>query len=437
VRVQLAIDSTPQLRGGLTTTLGESLAARAATVLGAIWHIETATAAPKLRDHLLGRIKVLSADDVVAALPSEDLTADKLYLAAIASRDSELTIAVREFDCRTRQLGLLIERTAPGIPGLAAALWDAVLESFTPLARIELVEENRVTARLRAGGLVTDQASPALVEAEMVLQPILRRTERSGQLAKGGIQVVPWTLLAVSGREGSLLDCVLHSGYRAALPARANSRVERLALLVKPRWHQTRLQLIARDNPNKPLFGYEVHIRADGEEKTTLLGATDALGQFELERGDGALQILFIKNGRQLLAKLPIVPGHEEQVVAKLPDDDKRLEAEGFIAALASRAVDLVARREILATRIRARVKAGRVAEAQQLLDEFRKLETRADLNRDLNQFRQRVTATDSLTRSRIDKLFAETQRLLLLKALSDEPLAELTRELTQARGVE
>jgi hypothetical protein len=206
---------------------------------------------------------------------------------------------------------------------------------------------------------------------------------------------------------------------------------------VKPRFAGTRLVLSARDNTGKPLAGYEIHARSGEDEQPELLGLTDHAGAFELPREDGTLVTLYIRNGRQLLAKLPIVPGHVETAAAKLPDDDPRLQAEGFIAAISSRAVDLVARREILAARIRARLKAGKLSEAQQFLDEFRKIETRADLNRDIQQFRLNNVISDPLTRSRTDKLFQETQKLLLLRALSDDLLIDLTREVAQVRGVE
>ena len=92
-------------------------------------------------------------------------------------------------------------------------------------------------------------------------------------------------------------------------------------------------------------------------------------------------------------------------------------------------------RREILAARLRSRLKEGKLAEAQQLLDEFRQLQTQANLRRDLEQFRQQSRSPDRLTQTRIDKLLADAQKILLLKPLSDELLTQLTRELSAARS--
>jgi len=438
VRVRLALEPAPQLPVAAIASLAEHLANRSETVLGAVWHVETAGAETKLRNLLLDETNDLTAEEIVAALPTADLIADKLYLASLTYRNQAYQLTVRELDCRARQLGPPLVRSASGIESLPLAIWDAVVDSFTPLARIEHVEASHVTARLRAAGLAPGPESPALVAAGSALRPVVRRNDRGGQPAKGGIQSPPWTVLNVNSREDALLDCTLQSGYRNPIPARGGVRVDRLALAIRPRYEATRLLLRSRTNPAKPLVGYEIHTRAPGEEEETQqLGLTDANGAFELPSAGGGQQMLYVRNGRQILARLPIVPGQDETITASIIDDDNRLAAEGYIAALGSRALDLVARREILAARIRGRLKGGKLAEAQTLLDEFRKLQTRADLSRDLDQFRQRVATPDSLTQQRIDKLFADAQKLFLLKPLSDDLLSELTRELAsaQARG--
>jgi hypothetical protein len=282
--------------------------------------------------------------------------------------------------------------------------------------------------------LIVDPASRALVEPGMVLRPVVRRNDRSGEPVKGGIQAVRWTLIEVDARREALLDCTLHSGFRAPIPARGGVRTERLALLVRPICESTRLVLLARDDPNKRLAGYDVHLKIPGEEESQPLGATDDFGTIDLAREQGGLRLLYVRSGRQLLARLPIVFGQAEELVATVVDDDARLQTEGFVAALHARALDLVARREILASRIRARIEEANLPEAQKLLDEFRKLETRADLSRDLDAQQRQVETGDRLTQARVDKLLADARKLLLSKALSDEMLNELTRELAAGR---
>ena len=435
VHVRIAVASAPQLSSAMVPVLGEAVTDRAQAIMGAVWRADSAPAAGKLRNVLLSEGRALAADDIASAAPAADLAGDKLYLVAIRYQQNAYEAVVHEFDCRSRQLGEPVKRAASALELLPLAVWDAIAESFTPLARIEQVEQNHVMARLRAGGLAIGEDSPALLEPGMPLRPVVRRNDRSGQPAQGGIQSPPWTVLTVESREGAVIDCTLQSGYRNPIPARGGVRVERLALAIRPRHETTRLLLRSRTNPDKPLVGYEVHTRTGEGDETQSLGMTDTSGAFEVPRAGGEMQVLYIKSGQQLLARLPVVPGQQPALTAKIVDDDNRLATEGYIAALANRALDLVARREILAARIRGRLKEGKVAEAQELLDEFRKLQTRADLARDLDQFRRRVATPDSLTQQRIDKLFADAQKLLLLRPLSDELLGELTREVASKRS--
>src|SRR5262249_44850073 len=163
----------------------------------------------------------------------------------------------------------------------------------------------------------------------------------------------------------------------------------------------------SRTDTSKPLANYEIHQRLPDSDETHLVGLTDSRGSVTIYRGDGALETLVVKNGKQLLARLPLVPGYEKTLTAYVVDDD------GRVAALYSRALDVVARREILAARIRARLKEGKSDEAQKLLDEFRRLDSRADLNRDLDRYRQQVSSTDRVTEQRIERIFSDAQRLL------------------------
>jgi hypothetical protein len=267
----------------------------------------------------------------------------------------------------------------------------------------------------------------------MVLRPILRRNDRTGKPVKNGIAAIGWTYFTVTERRGASIECDQQSGYRQAIPQRGGIRLERLALLVRPRHEETRLILRSRAETAKPLVGYEIHRRVENTDKTELVGVTDDEGSIVLPAAAGQLQTYIVKNGKQLLARLPVGPGQEATVTAYIADDDSRLAAEGIVNALTSRALDLVTRREVLAARIRARLKDGNREQAEELLGEFRRLASRADLSRELDRYRQQITSRDKTTQARIDRIFADGQRLLLLRPLSDELLAQLNREVAAA----
>lgn len=434
VRVWIALEPVPQLPDELIPGLAESLAARSESVFGAVWQLEAAAAPPALQADLLHGLDSLTAERI-AAVAKEGLSADKLYVASITAAPHGYNLAVREVDGRARQIGPVERASLPALESLSPTLWDLIVHSFIPIARVERIEEEQAVLRLRAGGLIVDPASSALIEKGMVLRPVLRRNDRAGEPAKtGGITAVPWTLIRVDERADARLACSLFSGYRGALPTRGSARTERLALLVKPRWESTRLVLQSRADHSKRLAGYDVYSRSPEETEPELIGATDSFGSLDLARRDGSVQLLFVKNGRQLLARLPIVPGQAPELTVQMADDEGRLQAEGFVVAFQGRALDLVARRQIIASRFRARLAEGKLAEAQELLDEFRRLETRLDLSRALDEAQQSVSASDRLTQTRIDKLLTDARKLLNVKELSDELLNQLTRELTAAR---
>jgi hypothetical protein len=434
VRVWIAAPPMPQFPPALHADLSAKIVARADVAFGAVVSMRCEDAPPALANGLLDNLEV--PFDRLKAVAPDVSNADKLIVVRLTRGDAGWKAAARELDCRTWQWSPITERAAGSTDELPLAAWDALAASFTPIARIEAVEGAEVKARLRAGGLIINPASPAMAEKGMVLRPIVRRNDRTGQpAAKGGIQAIPWTLLSIESREDALLSCRLHSGYRAAIPSRGGARTERLALLVRPQFEITTLALKSRSAQPRPLAGYEVFAKgADGGE-SPLLGTTDWRGRIELPQGDGSLQVLLVRSGRQLLARLPLVPGQAELLEAPLSDDDGRLQTEGAVAAMHSRALDLAARREIVAARFRAKLKERKFDEAQTLLDEFRKLDSRTDLSRSLDEQQQQVQASDRLTQQRIDKLLGEARTLLTVKALSDDMINTLAAELARARS--
>ncbi|MCI0360560.1 MAG: hypothetical protein L0211_18945 [Planctomycetaceae bacterium] len=434
VRVWIVAEPHPQCPAAIQSDLARRLSARAQAVCGAVWDLAVEPAPPGFVAALPDELNLPAAQ--FQKLSPDVLKGDKLLVVRLVPGSLGWEVEAREFDCHGWQWGPLIRRSASSTAELSLAIWDAAIEAFVPLARIETVDGPSVVARLRAGGLVVRSNSPVLMDKGSILQPIIRRNDRAGvPLPNTGIQPLAWTLLAVESRADALVQCKLHSGYRAALSSRASPRSERLALAVKPHYPATTLELRSRTAPQRLLTGYEIYAKRPDKEEVVHLGSSDWRGQIALPKGDGSLELLLIRNGAQLLARLPIVAGQDEHLVADLMDDDGRLQAEGAVAALHSRVLDLVARREILASRFRARLKEGKLDEAQALLDQFRLLESRADLSRSFDEMQKAVAASDRLTQQRIGKLFDDARKLLTVKGLSDDMVNTLVAELTRARA--
>lgn len=431
VQIWLALPDDPTWQAANYEQIKQVLLGRAETTFGAIWDcaVEPAPAA------IAGEIRVALADltvEQVQAVAPQGFKADKIYLVGVADGAGSFQIRVRELDYRARQFGMIREMETPQREALPWQIWDGIAQSFTPIAKIERVEKADVTARIKAGGLITEENSAGWIRSGSAMRPVIRRNDRFGEPTKGGISLVAWTMLEVLEQNGALLKCKLHTGYRSPIPSKGTARLERLALLVQPQFPATRLHLRSREKQATPLVGYEVWRKTEGLEGV-LLGRTDWRGDIELPQAEtGALQTLLIKSGGQLLARLPLVPGQQPRMEAAVVNDDERLQAEGFLQSFQSRIMDLEARRQITALRFRAKIKDKKFDEAQQLLEDFRNIDTREQMKRLLDQ--QLVKSTDPTTQKRIDKLFVDANTLLF-KFLNPNMGVSLQSELIQAKA--
>jgi len=155
-------------------------------------------------------------------------------------------------------------------------------------------------------------------------------------------------------------------------------------------------------------------------QATELVGRTDHNGVLSIPAANFPLQVLYVKHGGALLARLPMVPGLKPNLEAEIMDDDRRLAAEGFITALQENLVDLVVLREILITRFHIRLESGKQKDlepARQRLDELESLYERLDIFRDeLTTRRKEVekAAGDGWDKAKVLKLYDDTDTILV-----------------------
>jgi hypothetical protein len=382
------------------------------------------------------------------------LDGDKIILLTLRVSDREFLVDAREIDCRTRLVGAPVQRVVRQPELLDIACFEAVADSFRAITRLEEGASQSAIVRIRAGGLVLSQSSPCYVGADDILLPIQRNNDRSGQPSR--IVPIEWTFLQVQTPDETnpyLMTCRVWSGKPNPVTGRLTSRKERYGLKVKPTAETTTLRVasrvVRRDEEPYPLPGLEVSAKAPEPDPPAqpesaapkvqgdpaeLLGRTDWNGTLEIGQSETPLRILYLKNGAQLLARLPMVPGLEPLLVASVPDDSLRLQAEGFVKGIQGKLMDLEAQREILKARFMLRIEEGKVDEAQALLEEIKQLPTRSDLVRQLDiQQNQQIESPVKAVQSRIDQLYARL-REALGKYLSPNLTNELTRVLNDAR---
>jgi hypothetical protein len=114
-------------------------------------------------------------------------------------------------------------------------------------------------------------------------------------------------------------------------------------------------------------------------------------------------------------------------------DDPARLDAEAKINSIREELIDLVARRMILASRVRKLIKTGETKQAESLLSQLEELPGRAQFDQLLAKQEQISRSENAMVQKRIDKLFADT-RVVLGHFLDAKLATELRTELAQAK---
>ena len=502
VQIWLATETAGELDQRVRQSLTAALLRRIEASIGAPWDAQIIEPPADLRSSMLID-SALVTPEVLDTVAPEALQNDKIILLVVRVNPREFHVEARELDCRTRLYGASVRRVVRQPELLDIVCFEAVSASFRATARLEEGVATAAIIRIRAGGLVLDRASPCYVGVDDVLLPIQRNNDRTGLPT----QVVPieWTFLQVQTADETnpyLMTCRVWSGKPNPVTGRFTARKERYGLKVKPTAESTTLRVLSRvvkrgDEPY-PMPGLEIYAKAPepdppaatetpletppssedakGEEtaddtdatapstaaagaeaaapkkadapKVTgdpaeLLGRTDWNGTVEIGQAETPLRIVYLKNGAQLLARLPMVPGLEATLIASVPDDAPRLQAEGFIKGMQGQLMDIEAQREILKARFMLRIgeaasltgeeQTAKLKEAQDLLEEIKKLPNRIGLMEQLTiQRNQQLISPVKSVQDRIDQLYAKL-RESLGKYLSPNMVNELTSILNDA----
>lgn len=457
IRVWVAAAGSAEVDPLILTTVMREIHLRADSVVGAPWSLTVSEPPPALAATVAYTPEMLT-DARIAEVQKEALKDDKIVLVSLQANPREIDVHVRELDCHARLWGPTVTRSVRQPDALPQTVFDAMLTAFSPLARIEEGQGKTCIARAKAGGLVLSPDSPAYIKTGDVLQPIFRQNDRYGDPIPKRTQALPFTYLHVTSQDSlspSLLNCNVHSAMRSPIHGRPTSRRERWAVKVRPALPETEIVLESkpstRDEVKVPLAGMEIYAKtplpeppksetqeeiaaAEKKNPPVLLGVTDWRGSLKVPNEGPTLRVMYVKSGGLLLARLPVVAGTDRQLVAEVPDDNPRLQAEGFVKGMNGEITDLVVQRQLIKVRVRKKITEGKFDEAQKLLDEFRGLKTLNDLQRMLDQQMTRQKPTNNPgVKQRIDKLYAD-EREMIAKYLDVELFNQLTLELADAR---
>jgi hypothetical protein len=398
---------------------------RADTVVGGAWRLKVDAPPPELAAALAGGLESLTPESVSTI----DLLPDKIIVVAVRQSPAP-AIETREFDTRAVSWSAVQSRPVPQSDRLPREAFLALTQSFSPLARVEEVRGKEALLRLRAQGYSPRDPSWQWAAVGDVFRGVLRTNERSGK-AKSA-QEIPWTVMEVGQVNPSGVLCFIESGVRGAISAK-RGRSEVVALLVRPTRGETKLEIKSRTPDAKPLAGYDVYATDRTGTTVERIGRSNRSGAVIVPSGEGKYRVLLIKDGQELLARLPLVPGLAPTATARIPDDAQRLEVEAFVVGLQETVVDLVARRAVLLARAELRLDANDVEAAEKLIEEVRRMETRDQLLQRIAVERRRFVSEDPTVQKKIDRLFDDTTQLLG-RYLNPADVESLQRRLREAR---
>ncbi len=381
--------------------------------------------------------------DVLNAVDTRD--ADKLLVVKIQEELGQFVTQVQEFDLRTRVWGAQVIRGAD-TADLDSVIFESIRTAFMPITRIENVLDDDVRVRVRAIGIcniaerdetgqwrmVENTGSPAWINDDEILLPVILRSDRRGNLES--IKTVDWTFLSIADRSGPNLNCKTHSMRRAPLGQRTGGRTERLGLCVRAPDRATTLTLISNDKEQIPLPDLEIYSRPPElpkEVESEFLGKTDWRGQILIPPNEDPIRILYVKSGRRPLARVPLVPGLYQDQSTSMPNDEKRLYAEGIVRGLENELLDNVARRQLIAERVRIALERSDLDAASEFLRELRDIPDAQKFNIRLNFEKQRLLLGDDRQQDFIKGYFLQLENASsqFLNTVQEGPLNKMLQD--------
>lgn len=372
---------------------------------------------------------------------------DKLMVVCLESKGGLIRCRVRELDLLTRQWGAVVKRDVAEKSQLDATVFDLISTAFMPIARVERVDrENNVYLRARAVKacklLTRDEAgewqvidnvgSPVWVRDNDRFLPIIRKTDRSGEISQ--LKPIEFTFLSIADVDGAFVTAKIQSYHRAPLAGRTSKRAQKLALVIRPPEQSTELKFVSRDDETYALEGFEIYSRRVGakkEEASEYLGITDWRGLISIPPSEHGLRIVYVKRGNRPLKKLPIMPGLYTRLQTTLPNDEARLNAEGIIKGLESEILNLVAQRALYEKRIDNALEKDNLRLADELFNLYNELPTSDDMNLRISNDEQslRSQTSDKRERELILKMFS-TLRTMVSTSVANSKIAELNRKI-------
>ncbi|MEZ6094613.1 MAG: hypothetical protein R3C03_10310 [Pirellulaceae bacterium] len=451
VRVWLCTDGSPEINGSLHH-LKEELISRAELLDRSGWEFLVDNAPNPWNWRF--QTDIGSPDELKEFTDLPEISFDdKLMIIVLSRSEFGVRCRVREFDLWARQWGAMLDQDFVSMKSAPVAIFDMVKTAFMPVAQIDNAnEKNEVAMRAKAvlsctrvrfdenGEWIAEQnpVSPAYIRTNDVFLPVLRRTDRDGNLTS--LDPVAYTFVTIDEINGARVNGHVQSTVRAPLSARKTKRLQKIALVIRPPEGITTLQVVSDDEKSEEMEGIEIWSRrpnAPKEEASEFLGKTDWRGQLEITPSPEGMRMIFLKRGNRALRKLPIVPGFIKLQTADITNDEARLFAEGVIQGVHLELLDLIAQRQVYEKDCEDAIDAGDYVRARLALDKYDRLPQPQQFRSRLSNEKLRLLSRAKNQREAefIDNMF-NTLLGILGTFIGESKATEMRAHIQRATGV-
>ena len=375
---------------------------------------------------------------------------DKIYAVSLQFHGGVYELGVAEFDTNARVRVLTAKRYFRNLETLPAQLFSCLKEVFSPIAEVEyngVTDGKTARLKIRAAAMIADvdAGSPIMMQKGDVLRPVVRKDDRSTKAPEyDGVIEVTWTYMFINDltlQDDSVLGVTRTNGsakgqvistftmLRNPIAARRNTLQKKYGLLVRPVRNSSLLKIEANDREDYTLQGYNVYAKSpkvdpesEGNTPTVLIGQTDWRGAIEVgqdifeNQGATKLVVIYVRNGQEVLARLPIVPGYRAIEEIKLKNDDYRLQYEAFFVGFQNSILDYTVQQAVYKIRIEHHINKDEEEKARSLVEELRKVPSANALN---DVLAKKETALqddpniDANTKKKIYRDFEKTRNLI------------------------
>lgn len=405
VEVAIGFDGTdfrsPTARSAIVLQISQGLT----RMYGPMWKSNVAESDWFLPGNI-DRLERLQDGDLKGRYPATKT--EKVILLAVTGTMGQFQVSCREFDARVEELSPVRSEATFNAAMLSNIACRLARDCFRPVLLYSgrAFAENDLEFFLQAGTIFPPDPTASQMMDGDVLRTFLRQMDRRNpgqvkllqRLDLCYVRVTEFNREILSSDDPSIKlpevkpdspdvrlpspPSVTDGGHVRGLlithglvPFGGRGRnLQQIALRQRPSAPSSKVKLVLKNRPDRPLVCYRVDLVAklavkdeNAEPPVRLLTDRNGELQIAVDKGNPTYW-LYVYSGSILLARVPYAPGLTPRDTLRLPDDTLRLGVEGELYLLRDQLVDMVAQKAVLMSLAKKAAAEGNAAGLEQTI---------------------------------------------------------------------